>query len=133
VQTSPRDDRRALIDAKLTELGLYAKELCPEGAVEMSTVRYHFQRNPLITSSDIALNHRRFVLSASLARSYYSLSRFSAAPALNHAICSALKLCWQRMVSSRPSAWCRITVTGLPGASSLRPTMLTRSVSCTLS
>jgi hypothetical protein len=40
VQTSPRDDRRALIDAKLTELGLYAKELCPEGAVEMSTVRY---------------------------------------------------------------------------------------------
>ena len=32
------DDRRALIDAKLTELGLYAKELCPEGAVEMSTV-----------------------------------------------------------------------------------------------
>jgi hypothetical protein len=40
MQTSPRDDRRALIDTKLTELGLYAKELCPEGAVEMSTVRY---------------------------------------------------------------------------------------------
>jgi hypothetical protein len=40
VQTSLRDDRRALVDAKLTELGLYAKELCPEGAVEMSAVRY---------------------------------------------------------------------------------------------
>jgi hypothetical protein len=40
VQTSLRDDRRALVDAKLTELGLYAKELCPEGAVEMSSVRY---------------------------------------------------------------------------------------------
>jgi hypothetical protein len=34
------DDRRALLDAKLTEVGLYAKELYPEGAVEMSTVRY---------------------------------------------------------------------------------------------
>ncbi len=31
---------RGLLDAKLTELGLYTKELCPEGAVEMSTVRY---------------------------------------------------------------------------------------------
>jgi 2'-5' RNA ligase len=35
-----KDDRRALLDAKLTELGLYAKELCPDGAVEMSTTRY---------------------------------------------------------------------------------------------
>lgn len=35
-----RDDRRALLDAKLTELGLYARELCPDGAVEMSTTRY---------------------------------------------------------------------------------------------
>jgi len=35
-----KDDRRALLDAKLTELGLYAKELCPEGGVEMSTTRY---------------------------------------------------------------------------------------------
>ena len=34
------DDRRALLDAKLTELGLYAKELHPDGAVEMSTTRY---------------------------------------------------------------------------------------------
>jgi hypothetical protein len=37
---APGDDRRALLDAKLTELGLYAKEICPEGAVEMSTTRY---------------------------------------------------------------------------------------------
>ena len=29
-----------LLDAKLTELGMYAKELCPDGAVEMSTTRY---------------------------------------------------------------------------------------------
>jgi hypothetical protein len=34
------NDRRALLDSKLTELGLYAKELCPDGAVEMSTTRY---------------------------------------------------------------------------------------------
>ena len=40
MQTSLRDDRRALVDAKLTELGLYAKELCREGAVETSSVRY---------------------------------------------------------------------------------------------
>ncbi len=35
-----RDDRRSLLDAKLTELALYAKELCPEGAVEVSTIQY---------------------------------------------------------------------------------------------
>ncbi len=40
MQISLKDDRRALLDAKLTELGLYAKELCPEGAVEMTTARY---------------------------------------------------------------------------------------------
>ena len=35
-----RNDYRELLDAKLTELALYAKELCPEGAVEVSSVRY---------------------------------------------------------------------------------------------
>lgn len=40
MDASLRDDRRALLDAKLTELGLYARELCPDGAVEMSTTRY---------------------------------------------------------------------------------------------
>jgi hypothetical protein len=35
-----RDDYRALLDAKLTELALYAKELCPEAVVEVSSVRY---------------------------------------------------------------------------------------------
>ena len=35
-----RDDRRALLDRKLTELLLYAKELCPEGRVEVSTIQY---------------------------------------------------------------------------------------------
>lgn len=33
-------DRRSLLDSKLTELGLYAKELCPDARVEMSTIRY---------------------------------------------------------------------------------------------
>jgi hypothetical protein len=33
-------DRRALLDAKLTELILYAKELCPEAMVEASTIQY---------------------------------------------------------------------------------------------
>lgn len=33
-------DRRTLLDAKLTELMLYAKELCPEAAVEASTLQY---------------------------------------------------------------------------------------------
>ena len=33
-------DRRQILDATLTELSLYAKELCPEAVVEVSTVRY---------------------------------------------------------------------------------------------
>lgn len=32
-------DRRALVDAKLTELALYAKELCPHALVEASAVQ----------------------------------------------------------------------------------------------
>lgn len=35
-----RDGYRALLDAKLTELTLYAKELCPDAAVETSTIQY---------------------------------------------------------------------------------------------
>ena len=35
-----KDDRRALLDRKLTELLLYAKELCPEARVEASTIQY---------------------------------------------------------------------------------------------
>ncbi len=35
-----RDDYRALLDVKLTELALYAKELCPEATVEVSSVQY---------------------------------------------------------------------------------------------
>ena len=34
-----RDDRRKLLDHRLTELLLYAKELCPEGRVEVSTLQ----------------------------------------------------------------------------------------------
>jgi hypothetical protein len=34
------DDRRAMLDAKLTELMLYAKELCPEARVEANTIQY---------------------------------------------------------------------------------------------
>ncbi len=32
--------RRAVLDAKLTELALYAKEICPGAAVEISPTRY---------------------------------------------------------------------------------------------
>lgn len=39
-QKPTASERRALLDMKLTELGLYAKELCPDGRVEMSLVRY---------------------------------------------------------------------------------------------
>ena len=35
-----KDDRRVLLDRKLTELLLYAKELCPEARVEASTIQY---------------------------------------------------------------------------------------------
>jgi hypothetical protein len=35
-----RDNRRALLDAKLTELTLYAKQLCPDAEVEASTIQY---------------------------------------------------------------------------------------------
>jgi hypothetical protein len=35
-----RDTYRALLDIKLTELGLYAKELCPEAEIEISSVAY---------------------------------------------------------------------------------------------
>ncbi len=37
---SRRDGYRAVLDAKLTELALYAKELCPEAVVETSTIQY---------------------------------------------------------------------------------------------
>lgn len=38
--TASTDDRRALLDAKLTELALLAKELCPAARVEADTVPY---------------------------------------------------------------------------------------------
>lgn len=34
------EDRRAILDSKLTELALYAKELCPQARVEISSVQY---------------------------------------------------------------------------------------------
>ena len=34
------EDRRALLDAKLTELTLFAKELCPSATVEASAIPY---------------------------------------------------------------------------------------------
>ena len=33
-------DRRTLVDYYLTEMGLYAKQLCPEAKVEMLTTSY---------------------------------------------------------------------------------------------
>ena len=35
-----RQNRRKLLDAKLVELALFAKELCPDAKVEMSTVQH---------------------------------------------------------------------------------------------
>jgi hypothetical protein len=41
VEIRPESDhRRILLDLKLTELALYAKELCPEATVETSTLQY---------------------------------------------------------------------------------------------
>jgi hypothetical protein len=40
VPGSSAGDRRALLDAKLTELVLFAKELCPAAAVEASALPY---------------------------------------------------------------------------------------------
>jgi hypothetical protein len=41
VESHPRhDDRRRLLDAKLVELALFAKELCPDARVETSTRQY---------------------------------------------------------------------------------------------
>ena len=38
--TSRPNHRRALLDAKLTELALFAKQLCPLAAVEGSAIQY---------------------------------------------------------------------------------------------
>ncbi len=35
-----QDDRHALLDAKLTELVQFAKQLCPSAAVEGSAIQY---------------------------------------------------------------------------------------------
>ena len=37
------DMRRVLLDAKLTELAVYAKDLCPGAEVETSTVQYEYE------------------------------------------------------------------------------------------
>ncbi len=62
-----------------------------------------------------------------------SFNKLSAAPALNHSICSALYVWRQLMTSCLPSACCTITRTDVPGASSFNPTILMRSASRTLS
>ncbi len=35
-----RDERRMMLDTKLLELALYAKELCPDAVVETNTIQY---------------------------------------------------------------------------------------------
>src|SRR5881396_3072402 len=52
---------------------------------------------------------------------------FSADPALNHAMCSSVRLWSASIVSVRPPGFRIVTVTGLPGASFARPVTLTRS------
>ena len=44
----PRTDaRRALLDAKLTELVLFAKQLCPAASVEGSAIQYEDEDGPV--------------------------------------------------------------------------------------
>ena len=52
-------DRRMLLDAKLTELALYVKELCPEAEVDASALTYEDEDGrvrifppPTLTESD---------------------------------------------------------------------------------
>ena len=51
-----RDDRRKLLDAKLVELALFAKQLCPDGKVEMSTVQYEDEDGHVVLHPPLMLS-----------------------------------------------------------------------------
>ena len=62
-------DRRTAVDAKLTELMLYAKELCPSAVVDTSSLRYededgHVEVFPPPSLSDIAVDRMELMLAS---------------------------------------------------------------------
>jgi hypothetical protein len=58
---------REMLDDKLTELALYAKELCPEAVVEVSKVQYEDEDGAIyIFPGDIFEETGLFILCAAL-------------------------------------------------------------------
>lgn len=62
-------DRRAVVDAKLTELMLYAKELCPGALVDISSLQYededgHVEVFPPAALSDADVDRLELTLAA---------------------------------------------------------------------
>jgi hypothetical protein len=54
-----RDTYRELLDVKLTELGLYAKELCPEAEIEISSVAYEDEDGHVIIFPPLSVGRGR--------------------------------------------------------------------------
>ena len=68
-------DRRTAVDAKLTELALYAKELCPSASVDVSPLQYededgHVEVFPPLTLSDSDVDRLELTLAARSAEIY---------------------------------------------------------------
>lgn len=62
-------DRRTAVDAKLTELMLYAKELCPGGGVDISPLQYededgHVEVFPPASLSEAEVDRLELTLAA---------------------------------------------------------------------
>ena len=62
-------DCRTAVDAKLTELMLYAKELCPSAVVDISSLRYededgHVEVFPPSSLSDIEVDRMELMLAS---------------------------------------------------------------------
>ena len=62
-------DRRTAIDVKLTELMLYAKELCPSAVVDISSLQYededgHVEVFPPPSLSDIEVDRLELMLAS---------------------------------------------------------------------
>ena len=76
-----QDDRRALLDTKLTALTLYAKELCPEAAVETSTTQYededgHVDVFPPPTLTEVEEEHLELALAERAAEIFQETSLY---------------------------------------------------------
>ena len=62
-------DRRTAVDAKLTELMLYAKELCPSAVVDISSLQYededgHVEVFPPPSLADIEVDRMELMLAS---------------------------------------------------------------------